>query len=54
MFTPSTKTEAMQAQYEALPDSIRQYYTLEQYLWLPDEAKARIEQDNTEPDTYDD
>lgn len=54
MDTPVTKIDPLRAQYDALPDSIRQYYSYEQYQWLPDRDKARIEQINTEPDQYDD
>lgn len=42
------------AEYEALPESIRAYYTYEQYKWLSDAEKARLLQTETEPDQYDD
>jgi hypothetical protein len=40
--------------YQALPESIRAYYSFEQYLWLSDLEKARLIQTETEPDSYDD
>jgi hypothetical protein len=36
--------------YASLPECVRQYYTEQEYLWLSDERKARIEQDETEPE----
>jgi hypothetical protein len=41
------------AEYEALPESIRAYYTYEQYLWLSETQKALLIQTETEPDQYD-
>lgn len=40
----------MEKSYDTLPECIRQYYTEQEYLWLNDEQKARIEQSETEPD----
>lgn len=46
-------TDQARDQYDALPESIRAYYTYEQYLWLDDRAKAQLLQTETEPDQYD-
>lgn len=40
--------------YLALPEAIRALYTFEQYLWLSDLDKARLIQNETEPDFYPD
>lgn len=37
--------------YDALPESIKALYTFEQYLWLSDDQKGRLEQTETEPET---
>lgn len=36
--------------YDALPDSIKQYYSRSEYLWLTDSQKATLQQDETEPE----
>lgn len=36
--------------YEQLPEAIRQYYSLQEYLWLSDDQKARLIQDEMEPE----
>jgi hypothetical protein len=36
--------------YDRLPESIKQIYTPEEYLWLSDEQKRDIELTETEPD----
>ena len=36
--------------YEALPESIRQYYTREEYLWLTDVQKAGLEAAELDPE----
>lgn len=36
--------------YDQLPECIQQYYTREQYLWLSDDEKGRLEQTETEPE----
>lgn len=46
--------DLMREQYDALPEAVRQYYTYEEYRWLPDALRARIEQSDTDPDFYDD
>lgn len=46
-------TDRAFAEYEALPEDIRQLYTYEQYLWLSGAEKARIVQAETEPEQYD-
>lgn len=38
------------AGYDALPESIRAYISPREYLWLSDAEKARLLQDETEPD----
>lgn len=37
--------------YDELPKSIKVLYTPEQYLWLSDDEKGRLEQTETEPET---
>jgi hypothetical protein len=39
-------------EYNALPESIKATLTFEKFLWLSDLEKARLVQDETEPDTY--
>lgn len=36
--------------YDSLPESVRQYYSREEYLWLSDEQKANLVQSETEPE----
>lgn len=36
--------------YDQLPEVIRQYYSRTEYLWLTDEQKAHLTQENTEPE----
>jgi hypothetical protein len=36
--------------YDALPEVIRQYYSRNEYLWLTDDQKAHLFQENTEPE----
>ena len=36
--------------YDHLPECMQQYYTREQYLWLSDAEKGRLEQTETEPE----
>lgn len=42
------------AEYDALPEAIKNLYTLQQYLWLSDAEKARLMQTETEPETFED
>lgn len=42
------------SEYEALPEAIKNLYTLEQYLWLSDDEKARLVQTETEPEAFED
>lgn len=37
--------------YDALPRGIKDRYTFQQYLWLSDVEKGRLEQTETEPET---
>lgn len=46
--------DMVEAEYERLPECIRLLYTFEQYLWLSDDEKGRLQQTETEPDHYDD
>lgn len=41
-------------EYEALPEAIKNLYTLEQYLWLSDTEKGRLMQTETEPESFED
>jgi hypothetical protein len=36
--------------YNQLPECLQQYYTREQYMWLSDAEKGRLEQTETEPE----
>ncbi len=36
--------------YDELPDSVRQYYSRQEYLWLTDQQKADLIQTETEPE----
>ena len=42
--------ELDRAVYDALPESIKAYYSYEQYLWLSDAEKGRLIEVETEPD----
>lgn len=43
-------TTMAQKVYDALPDSIKARLTFEQWLWLPNDEKARLDKDSTEPE----
>lgn len=36
--------------YESLPEAIKAVVSPKEYLWLSDAEKARLEQDETEPE----
>lgn len=36
--------------YDKLGDALQQYYTRQEWLWLSDAEKARLEQTETEPE----
>jgi hypothetical protein len=36
--------------YDSLPEVVKQYYSLNEYLWLTEEQKAKLVQTETEPD----
>lgn len=38
------------ADYDALPDAIKQHYTLKEWLWLTDSQKAGLVQAETGPE----
>lgn len=38
------------AEYDALPEPIKSVYSLRSWLWLSDAQKARLLQDECEPD----
>lgn len=42
--------DAMPAAYKALPEGIKAYVSLKEWLWLSDAEKARLVQTETEPD----
>lgn len=42
------------AEYDALPEAIKHYYSWVQYQWLSDAEKAHLIQTETEPEQYDD
>jgi len=41
-------------EYLELPESVRQYYSFNEYKWMTPEQRANILADNTEPDDYED
>lgn len=41
------------AEYDALPEAIKHYYSWTAYQWLSDAEKARLIEAETEPDQYD-
>lgn len=45
----STSNDAA-SEYDKLPESIKLYYSEQEYLWLSEQAKARLIQTETEPD----
>lgn len=40
--------------YDALPESVKQNYSLLQYLWLSDDEKGQLLRTETEPETFED
>ena len=38
------------SEYDRLPECIKAIYSEEQYLWLPDDAKKTLIQNETEPE----
>jgi len=38
------------ARYDALPESIKRSYTYDEWAWLSDEQKDRLELSETEPE----
>lgn len=36
--------------YEQLPEAVRQYYSRSEYLWLSDDQKAHLIENETEPE----
>lgn len=41
-------------EYDQLPESVKQNYSLVQYLWLSDDEKACLVRTETEPETFED
>lgn len=46
--------DGARADYDALPEAIKHYYSWVQYQWLSDAEKASLIERETEPDQYDD
>jgi hypothetical protein len=44
--------ELARAEYEALPEPIKHYYSWVQYQWLSDSEKGRLIERETEPEQY--
>jgi len=42
--------KSIEQAYEELPESVRQYYSLHEYKWMSGEQRARLVQEDTEPD----
>lgn len=40
-------------EYDALPESVKATYSYREWLWLPDDQKARLIEIETTPDDYD-
>ena len=38
------------SEYDELPEAVRQYYSYNEFLWLTDDQKQRLLQDETEPE----
>lgn len=47
-------TDLARKVYEELGEDLQALYTWEQWQWLSEAEKARLEQTETEPDQYDD
>lgn len=45
--------EALSGEYEALPESVKQIYTPQQWLWLSDADKGNLMRNETEPESFD-
>lgn len=45
--------EPLEAEYNALPESIKAMLTYLEYQWLSEPEKAHLLQSETEPDCYD-
>ena len=41
-------------EYDALPESVKQNYSMTQWLWLSDDEKANLLRTETEPETFED
>ena len=40
-------------EYEQLPECVKANYSVKEWLWLSDAEKARLVQDETEPESFD-
>jgi hypothetical protein len=51
---PSQWGPAFDAEYAALPAAIQHLYTPKEYAWLPPERRARLIEDETMPEAFED
>lgn len=45
---------AFDAEYDALPEALKQLYSPKEYAWLPPERRARLIEDETMPEVPED
>ena len=51
MFSPTDESSTTASDpYEQLPEAVRQYYSRSEYLWLSDDQKAHLIENETEPE----
>lgn len=51
---PSQWGPAFDAEYSRLPESIKSLYSPKDYAWLPPERRARLIEEETMPDAFED
>jgi hypothetical protein len=51
---PSRFGAAFDAEYEALPESLKLIYTPKEYAWLPPEIRAKVIEQECMPDVAED
>lgn len=50
MSEPALPDSDASSEYDDLPEAVRQYYSLNEYLWLTEHQKQLLLQDETEPE----
>ena len=51
---PSGFGPAFDAEYDALPAGVRAVYSAKDYAWMPPERRARLVDEETMPEAFDD